>query len=337
MAKGEIAHIAIELNNSCNQDCVFCYNHEPHSALSTKSVYTTAKKLLKQLYSQAKIFNVTFTGGEPLLEKRLPEIVLFARMNNSMTTIISNGTLFNDEMLQNLLTVKNDLYQLPIHSADTAIHDKMTALPGSHKKSTETLKILKENGANVVAVIVLTKYNIKGISACLDFITDLGIKTISVNRYNIGGKNVASYSDIIPDHQELIKTYKIINDSAKQNGLNVSSNVCTPHCLLKPADFPHIRFGNCASEPLQFPLTVDLKGNLRVCNHSPHVAGNIFKQNIFEILKSDYVTSWNKNIPKFCADCKHWKVCRGGCRAAAEQIGLDNSHPDPAVKLIGKM
>lgn len=334
MNKKTIPHISLELNNSCNQDCVFCYNHIPHSTPAQKSNYTKIKRLLKAIYSQAQVQNITFTGGEPLLESRLSELVLYAKMKKSITSIISNGTLFTEENISNLLTVKNNLFQLPIHSADSQIHDKMTRLPGSHIKSSKAILRLSQSGAVIVAVVVLTKHNIERISNTLEYIQRLGISQISIDRYNIGGKSVNNFQDILPTSLELKNAYHLINEISLQNKLIISSNVCTPHCILDPREFPHIKFGNCAANPLQFPLTADLEGNLRVCNHSPKIAGNIYEQNIFDILNSSYVKSWAENIPSFCCDCGLWLLCRGGCRAAAEQSGLNNSYPDPIIEKL---
>lgn len=329
-----IPHIALEINNSCNQNCVFCYNHVPHNNDNNESNFSRLKEVLKKVFSQSNVDSITFTGGEPLLEERLAELVLFAKMKNSLTTIISNGTLFSDQKINELLLIKNDLFQLPIHSYSAEIHDKMTGLLGSHEKSVNTIQKLKDKKANVVAVIVLTSQNAETISKTIDFIVKLGIKQISVDRYNIGGKNKDIACKILPDLNLLEKTYLLINNKAKDINLNITSNVCTPHCIINPADYPHIRFGNCPENPSHFPITIDSTGNVRVCNHSPVIAGNIFKQNISEIIESVYVKSWNLNIPEYCKNCKLWHVCRGGCRAASEQIGNDNNYADPIISLF---
>ncbi len=331
MTKLLLPHIALELNNSCNQDCVFCYNHLEHQELNSGGNYKRLIKVLKQIYSDISVGSITFTGGEPMLEPRLVELVLYAKMKKSLTTIISNGTLFSDAKIKELLLVKNDLFQLPIHSYIADVHDRMTGLQGSHKKSIEAIRKLLAANSYVVAVIVLTRYNMENIDKTMQFIAELGINQISVDRYNIGGKNKYKYREILPDKDEIKKAYILINSTAKSLNLKLSSNVCTPHCFLSPVDFPFIRFGNCPEDPLHFPITVDCDGGVRVCNHSPIIAGSIFKEKLADILDSQYVKSWNKNIPDLCADCDLWKNCRGGCRAASEQTGGTNSMVDPII------
>lgn len=335
MAKLQLPHIALEVNNSCNQDCIFCYNHLPHNKNKNKSEYSAVKKVLKKLYSQAEVSNVVFTGGEPMLDFRISELILFAKMHKSSTTIITNGTLLFDQKLDELLLIKNDLFQLPIHSFDPEVHDKMTKLRGSHLKSVNAIKKIVKSDSSIAVVIVLTKENVSQIEKTIKYILDLGIKQISVDRYNIGGTNKDNKEEILPNIESLKESYSLINNSAKLYNINITSNVCTPHCVLNPKDYPYIRFGNCSEDSMGFPLTIDINGNLRVCNHSPKIVGNVFKEKLEDLLVTDYIKSWN-NIPVECDACEMWSKCRGGCRAASEQVGGTNYDIDPICKYFNK-
>lgn len=84
------------------------------------------------------------------------------------------------------------------------------------------------------------------------------------------------------------------------------------------------------------PLTLDLLGNLRLCNHSPTVMGNIFKLKIEDILNSEKVKFWHSTIPDYCTDCKRYSKCKGGCRAASEQLGYSLKKIDPIVNILRK-
>lgn len=113
-------------------------------------------------------------------------------------------------------------FQRPIHSAISQTHDNMTRLQGSHKKSSDAIVRLSNSGAMVVAVVVLTKHNIKDIASTFNYIQELGISQISVDRYNIGGKSLDNLDEILPNALELKSAHLIINVITKQNGLSVS-------------------------------------------------------------------------------------------------------------------
>jgi radical SAM protein with 4Fe4S-binding SPASM domain len=41
---------------------------------------------------------------------------------------------------------------------------------------------------------------------------------------------------------------------------------------------------------------------------------------------------WEESKPEHCADCELYNKCLGGCRAAAEQMGLSLNNPDPIIE-----
>jgi radical SAM protein with 4Fe4S-binding SPASM domain len=89
---------------------------------------------------------------------------------------------------------------------------------------------------------------------------------------------------------------------------------------------------SCAANVINMPLTLDIQGNLRLCNHSPVVVGNIYTDSLDVLFNSNYAQEWKEIIPKECSGCSDYPKCLGGCRAASEQIGLKLSNADPIIK-----
>ncbi|MFV0467519.1 MAG: radical SAM/SPASM domain-containing protein [Dysgonomonas sp.] len=331
--KLQLPNIAFELTDKCNLACRYCYNIWKIPGTEHKSFdsYNKAIKALTQLFSQIEVHNVTLTGGEPFIAQRIKEIALFCRMKNKTVTIISNGFRGTTDDYKSLIAMGITLFEFPIHSADENIHDHITQVKGSWKKSVNSIRSVQRLNGYPVPVIVLTKYNIEGLSETLDLIDALGLRRIMMNRYNIGGCGTADPASVSATHSQLKAAFAIANDKSRDLNLVISSNVCSPDCMIDPADYRNIMFGHCSENVLQKPITMDINGNIRLCNHSPVVAGNIFEQELKDILYSPYANSWNEIIPEFCAECNKWEVCRGGCRAASEQCGLGLIHVDPIL------
>jgi len=331
--KLRLPNIAFELTDRCNLACRYCYNvwkipgaeHHPFNS------YKKAILALKTLFSQADVQNVTLTGGEPFMAERLTEIALYCRMEGKPVTIISNGFKGTVAEYKSLIDMGITLFEFPIHSADEAIHDNITQVKGSWRKSIGSIRAVQNMKGYPVPVIVLTKYNVEILGETLDFIDAFGLKRIMMNRYNIGGCGTADPVSVSATHRQLRKAFEVANMKATELDMVISSNVCSPDCLLNPADYPNIMFGHCSDNVLHKPITMDINGNIRLCNHSPVVAGNIFEQPINEILYSPYANSWNEVIPDYCSHCNKWQDCRGGCRAASEQCGLGLGHVDPII------
>ena len=152
-----------------------------------------------------------------------------------------------------------------------------------------------------------------------------------LNRFNIGGRGIAEKHNLLPDIRSLNFAFKTADTLAAKHNLIITSNVCTPHCVIDPVCYPHIKTGSCSAQLTNLPLTIDIEGNMRLCNHSPVVAGNIFKQSLADICSSHYVDLWKNSIPEYCMGCAKFSACRGGCRAASEQVGSDIRQVDPLV------
>ncbi len=335
MAKDKIKihHIAFEITNDCNLKCLYCYNHWKRDSdnFAILNSYKKAQKTLKQLFKIADVGNVAFTGGEPFLGERIAELVLYCRMKGASITIISNGNAGSREDYKQLIELGVNLFEFPLHARNPQIHDSMTGVKGSWQHSFDSISMVREMGAFVVPVVVLTKFNYLQIEDTLLFLNELNLKRIMLNRYNIGGTSISKFEKIIVPNEELKNAFRIANETVGMYDLRVTSNVCTPFCLLNPEEYPNIGFGACSKDPLRKPLTLDIDGNLRVCNHSPVVAGNIFNQPLNEILYSDYTLSWGEIIPEFCEQCSIFDKCMGGCRAASEQMGFSLKKVDPVL------
>ncbi|MBN2729348.1 MAG: radical SAM protein [Bacteroidales bacterium] len=334
--KTHLSHISFEVNTACNLRCKYCYNiwKMPGAAPPEQVTYKAAKKAIKQLYKRATVDHFTFTGGEPMLFERLAELVLMVRLKGSTVTLISNGNAGTEEDFKMLQKLGVSLYEFPYHSTDPEIHDYLAGVKGAHEKSLKTIETVKNMGGRVVAVIVLAKQNIPTLQETLLRLKEMNVSSIMLNRFNIGGAGIEYAKDLMPTVEELRAAFKIANDTIRDHKIKLTSNVCSPICVLDPKEFPYIGFGHCGADPRSKPLTLDHNGNLRLCNHSPVDAGNIFKQSFEEIFESDYVKSWGESTPEFCDGCEHYNKCFAGCRAAAEQMGMTINGEDPVLQML---
>ncbi len=336
MSKIKLPLVAFEITSICNLRCRYCYNYWNAPTINTFLHFNSYKqsiKTLKKLFSVADVGHMTFTGGEPFMAERFVETVLYARMKKKSVTIITNGTRSNENSYRQLVEIGVQMFELPIHSYLSDVHDRMTNLNGSHGKVLETIRILSQLDVHIVAVVVLTKINANHIADTLLFIKQLGITRIMLNRFNIGGRGIDNNEELQLSEEELQTAFKSASETALQQKITVSSNVCTPICILNPNDYRGISFTFCSADVKNRPLTLELNGNLRFCNHSPVVLGNIFTDKLELILNNDKTKLW-EGIPEYCVDCQVFERCRGGCRAASEQMNLSAKTVDPIIHFL---
>lgn len=334
--KFPLPYIIFETTSRCNLRCRYCYNvwKVPGHEQPVMDSYSKAKKTLRRLFRIADVKHLTFTGGEPLLAERVEELILYTRLKKKSVTLITNGSGGDKDRYQTLVSLGVDVFELPLHAHRPEIHDEITQIFGSWERSVESIKVLKGLGAYVVPVIVVTKINLPFIRETIEFIKGLGCDQIMLNRYNIGGEGFKENEFILPLQEDLRRGWAMANELAGIHALKLSSNVCTPFCLLNPSDYPNISFGSCSTKPERMPITLDIEGNLRLCNHSPVVIGNIFTTALSEIFASPHVCGWLRQKPTFCNDCELYEKCLGGCRAAALQAGQSANDVDPVMTLF---
>ena len=327
-----IDHLVFELTGACNQCCRFCYNHwrDGITPIAPPDP-SAARKTLKKLLSQASVGNLSFSGGEPMLLSNVHDLVLHARFKGCQVNVLSNGTLLTGDALGNFLSLGVSTIQIPLLSADASVHDYLTGLPGSWEKAADALRRTGREGIGA-AVLVITKVNAPGVWETLRLIRDCGIKTVMVNRFNIGGNGIRNIRELVPDRKGLQDAFATVEAFAAANPhMRFVSGVCTPLCYLDTAPFPHIRFTRCSTDLTGRPVTVNYNGDVRFCNHSPRVLGNIYARPIGDILTDPEINGWYTRVPEECGKCPLLQRCGGGCRAASEQVHGTFSALDPIL------
>lgn len=333
--KPRIDHLVFELTEACNQRCRFCYNYWRDGRAVAPPDFSLARKTLKRLFSQTGIGNLSFSGGEPMTVPRVLDLVLLARLKGASVNLLTNGTLLTDGDIASLRDLGVGAVQIPVLSADPRTHEELTGLPGSWKKATEALRLVaREMPGRACAVLVITKANASVIPETLDFLQDMGVTSVMVNRFNLGGTGLQHAGELVLDRAGLARAFADVETfAAAHPAIRFTSGVCTPLCLLDPAAYPHIRFTSCSIDLSRRPVTVNYKGEVRFCNHSPRVLGNLYDRPIDEILSDPAVMAAYQGVPEPCAACPKWSRCNGGCRAAAEQVYGSFAAIDPVLSL----
>ena len=329
-----IDNLVFELTGACNQCCRFCYNYwRDGSAPIPAPDPKLAGRTLRKLLSQTSVGTLSFSGGEPLLLPNVHDLVLKARFKGCKVNVLTNGTLLTDASLDNFITLGVGAIQIPMLSADPAIHEYLTSLPGSWEKALDALRRAGKAGVGV-AVLVVTKKNAPGVAETLSLIKDCGVKTVMVNRFNIGGNGIKNVKELVPDRNTLKEAFASIEAFAAENYPNMRfvSGVCTPLCLLDTTPYPHIRFTKCSTDLTGRPVTVNYNGDVRFCNHSPKVLGNIYSRSIEDILTDPETSAWYSGVPDQCSNCALLQRCGGGCRAASEQVHGTFAAIDPIME-----
>ena len=149
-------YLSLAVTNRCQGRCVHCYSflqrHEERPELTTaelESVIDQAARL--------GIFQVIFTGGEPLLRKDILELVRHARRRGLLTRLNTNSLLLDRDTALALKKAGLGQCALSLDDADPETHDRMRGLPGHHARTLANLSMLRDLGLFSLANVYISK------------------------------------------------------------------------------------------------------------------------------------------------------------------------------------
>jgi radical SAM protein with 4Fe4S-binding SPASM domain len=304
----------------CNLNCVYCYNvwkdGLPYSMdeLPTEEAILFIQKVVKE----SNCAHFTFTGGEPTLRPDLEELVRAASALCQRVNLITNGTLLTERRIDALSAAGVSLFELTLNSADRNIHNRMAGGIDCFDKVTQAAAKVRSRGGDLAFVFVGTSENIEDWENALQLGIALGAQGFLFNRYNAGGCRHDNPETLMPSVNQVRGALAIAEQYAAKYGVGVSASVPIPPCLIDTKDYPHVGFGFCPVGTKRAYWTIDPLGNVRPCNHSPTILGNVFKESFSRIIRSQKLTEFKKAQPPSCSTCKIRRNCQGGCKAAAQ-------------------
>jgi len=148
--------VHIDLTMRCNERCLHCYR-----VIERRPELTTAElqALLGDL-ARAGTLYLTFSGGEVFLRSDLMELIAHARRLHFDVRLKSNALLITPAKAQRLRALGVRQVDISIYSADPALHDWVTKVPGSLERSLEGAGWLRDAGITVKLNCPLMRQNV---------------------------------------------------------------------------------------------------------------------------------------------------------------------------------
>ncbi len=147
--------VQLDLTYRCNERCVHCYlDHDDHGEMTTAEI----KDLLDQM-ADAGVFFLILSGGEIFLRKDLFEIVEHARMLLFSVKLKTNAVMIRKAKAERIAALGVESVQISVYSHRADVHDAITKLPGSFRRTIEGARLLKAAGVRVSFANVLMQHN----------------------------------------------------------------------------------------------------------------------------------------------------------------------------------
>ncbi len=164
--------VQLDLTYRCNERCVHCYlDHDDHGEMTTAEI----KHLLDEM-AEAGVFILTLSGGEIFLRKDFFELLEHARRLMFCVKLKTNAVLIREREAARLRDLGVESIQISIYSHRPEVHDAITLVPGSLKRSVDAIRFLKSQGLRVIIANVLMTQNMQDYPGVRALAAELGVE-----------------------------------------------------------------------------------------------------------------------------------------------------------------
>ena len=328
-----------ELTSACNHRCAHCYNvwttEEAHPSAATDAPALPTPEhlaLVEKAVRQSGAEHVTLTGGEPLLHEDALAFVARARALVDSVQLVTNGSQISREMAASLADLRIGSAQLTLLSHDRERHDRLKGVR-SFDQTLRAILDLRDAGVTVQVCFVALRQNWRDFEGVMELCCALGVGAIAYNRMSPSGGAVRAIARLLPSPEEVEHNLATAERLGRAWGIRVSTAMPIPPCLVRIDRFRWVRFGFCSVGSATPNWVVDPLGNVRGCNLSSELLGNLREVDWETITRRAERRRFSRALPPVCRGCAYELTCRGGCKEAAVATFGDVEHPEPFLHL----
>jgi AdoMet-dependent heme synthase len=147
--------VHLDITWRCNERCVHCYlDHDGKGEMTTAEI----KDALGQIAASGTFF-LSISGGEPLLRRDCFEILEHARALRLNVKLKTNAVMIGPREAARIKQLGIEQVQISLYSHRPEVHDAITKLPGSFRRTIDAIGRLKANGVKVSITNILMTLN----------------------------------------------------------------------------------------------------------------------------------------------------------------------------------
>lgn len=186
------SNLSLSLTNRCNLRCPTCsFWQTPASEKANELTAGEMERLLVQLKEWLGVYQISLTGGEPMLRNEFFDVLRSASRLGIRLATVCNGSLLPPrrvEALREILDQPNnpmDTIGISLNDLDTAAHDRTRGVEGSAEKIFQAIELLNypERRFRLTLSTIIMPYNIERLPALAEWVKEKGLDGITFQIY----------------------------------------------------------------------------------------------------------------------------------------------------------
>lgn len=299
-----IQRAQIEISSRCNFKCITCKHGYYEYGQDLPS--DICDMLIEDVLPGLKALELQGTG-ESLLSDMTGRLVMAASENNTEVTLITNGSLLTDQIMELLvlagtqLVVSLDGSNKEIYKAHRPVGNFDTVIKNI-RRINEIRKMTLSTGFSIVVNMVLTQLNRSDIPDMIELLSSLGVDFLFVSEVRECMPDSKVWSSLNLLSESFTPAFKSMilecENLAKRKGIGFSFN-------------PNIKPNGVKKTACEAPwkhIFVSSNGDVSVCCELSKPFGNLNMQNLADILYGEELQKFRDNMlsgqyDQHCLNC----------------------------------
>lgn len=319
-----------ELTYRCPLRCPYCSN--PINYNDTQEIPTQDWLRVIEQARSLGVWQLGFSGGEPLLRQDLEVLIAAAADTGLYTTLVTAGTLFTPERATKLCAAGLDHVQISIQDSNAAQSDYIAGTRSFDKKL-DAARLAKDLGLPLTLNFVLHRHNIDRIEEMLELCQKLQADRVELANTQYYGWAYQNRAALLPTKQQLERAAPIVKAAQERR-------ICPMGILYVIPDYYEDYPKACMGGWGRRALVVAPNGDVLPCQAASSIPGmefdNVCDRSLSEIwLQSSAFnrfrgTDW---MSEPCLSCDRRELDFGGCRCQALALTNNAAACDPVCHL----
>lgn len=301
--------LGLKVSDMCNFKCPYCFVKKAPNNMSLDMV----KHIVQSL--EQKPYSVYLTGGEPMLNPEIFEIIDFLYQQNISIAIHTTGVL-DEEIRKKLISniSKIDRIQISVDSIKNFDNLRPSNICSAVKMIEDFIGLIKSCKMLIINCVI-SSLNVDCVEDVIEFCSNNNIQYLRLS-------TIFTVDDSLElnDEAMLEKYSDWINIAREKDIMLLTDPLNHPWSIKLKLDCNENSTLFCPAQKIE--VEIDPKGDVYPCpflHDKHHKMGNIYAQPISEIWNNgvgalDRV-AWSENLK--CRKCEHYQNCGGGCYANA--------------------
>jgi len=256
-----LRNVDVALSYACNMTCEHCSCELLKRPGAEKLTADDHRRLAGEAMELGAIY-FAFTGGEPLLNRNLEDVVALYTPTRNLIGLQTNAVLLDDRRVESLYKAGLDSLQISLDSGDPEVHDHFRRMPGAFRTTIANTERALRRGLRVIFSTTLTHSTIRSSEtlALLDFCRQRRVPVVVSIPCPVGNWK-GNFSETLDDEDrayliELQTRYPHLRRDFHSNYSTLGCSAgteklyVTPYGDVIPCPFIHIAFGNVRTESL---------------------------------------------------------------------------------------